>query len=88
MSDESLEEVDIKRVYDWVDSFKLSRPKKNIARDFSDGLLVAEILHHYYPEIVWVHCYQPKNSQHEKINNWKLLRKKVLLKIAFSLTNE
>lgn len=24
-------------IYEWVDSVNLSRPKKNIARDFSDG---------------------------------------------------
>lgn len=24
-------------IYDWIDQIKFSRPKKNIARDFSDG---------------------------------------------------
>lgn len=24
-------------IYEWVDSVNLTRPKKNIARDFSDG---------------------------------------------------
>lgn len=24
-------------IYNWVDSVPLSRPKKNLARDFSDG---------------------------------------------------
>jgi len=28
----------------------LSRPKKNIARDFSDGVLVAEIIAYYLPQ--------------------------------------
>ena len=83
----SLEELEIKEIYDWVDGFNLSRPKKNIARDFSDAILVAEILKSYYPEIVWIHSYPKVNSQHEKIKNWKFLRKKVLLKIAFPLKN-
>jgi len=24
-------------IYDWIDQIKFSRPKRNIARDFSDG---------------------------------------------------
>ena len=32
MDDESLQQL-----YVWVDSVPLSRPKRNIARDFSDG---------------------------------------------------
>ena len=30
-------EEDLQELYLWVDSIPLSRPKKNIARDFSDG---------------------------------------------------
>ncbi len=33
----SLSEDELKKVYAWVDEIPLSRPKKNIARDFSDG---------------------------------------------------
>jgi hypothetical protein len=39
-----LDDEEILEVYKWVDSFKLSRPKKNFKRDFSDGFLVAEVL--------------------------------------------
>ena len=39
-------------LYAWVDSVPLSRPKRNIARDFSDGVLMAEILSHFYPKLV------------------------------------
>lgn len=31
------EDNELMYVYEWVDSVPLSRPKKNIARDFSDG---------------------------------------------------
>jgi len=27
----------LSEIYNWVDSVPLSRPKKNLARDFSDG---------------------------------------------------
>ncbi|PAA94639.1 hypothetical protein BOX15_Mlig017903g1 [Macrostomum lignano] len=36
-------------LYAWIDQIPLSRPKKNIARDFSDGVLMAEVVKHYFP---------------------------------------
>ncbi len=57
-----LSDNEIKEVYEWVDEFELSKIKKNIGRDFCDGVLVAEILHEFYPEIVWLHCYNSVNS--------------------------
>lgn len=36
-SQNNIEENDIMYIYEWVDSVNLSKPKKNIARDFSDG---------------------------------------------------
>lgn len=39
-----LNEDELNEIYSWVDSMPLSRPKKNIARDFSDGVLMAEIV--------------------------------------------
>ena len=35
MDDDSLQ-----RLYSWVDEIPLSRPKKNMARDFSDGGII------------------------------------------------
>lgn len=32
-----LSEEEMQLIYNWVDEIPLSRPKKNIARDFSDG---------------------------------------------------
>lgn len=32
-----LSDDDMQQVYNWVDEIPLSRPKKNITRDFSDG---------------------------------------------------
>lgn len=31
------DDAELEELYNWVDSIPLSRPKKNIARDFSDG---------------------------------------------------
>ena len=36
--DEKMEtEADLQDLYTWIDEIPLSRPKKNITRDFSDG---------------------------------------------------
>lgn len=43
MPTDTLSNDDLTRLYTWVDEIKLSRPKRNITRDFSDGVLVAEV---------------------------------------------
>ena len=79
----------LKEVYLWViiiqvDSFDLSRPKKNITRDFSDGQLIAEIIYHYLPKIVNLHSFVKANSMPNKVKNWKVLESKVFPKMAFA----
>lgn len=32
-----IDEEEMQIIYNWVDEIPLSRPKRNIARDFSDG---------------------------------------------------
>ena len=38
-----LSDDDLQKLYAWIDAIPLSKPKKNIARDFSDALLIAEV---------------------------------------------
>lgn len=33
----------------WLDEIPLSKPKKVIQRDFSDGVLLAEVVKFYHP---------------------------------------
>lgn len=35
--DNSGEDQELMYIYEWVDSIPLSRPKKNMGRDFADG---------------------------------------------------
>ena len=65
-------------IYEWIDSLPLSRPKKNISRDFSDGGLLAEVIKHYYPKLVDVHNYPPASSSNQKCYNWSTLNSKTL----------
>ena len=68
-----LSEEDLQEVYAWIDEIPLSRQKKNIARDFSDGVLAAEVVHHFLPKLVDLHNYTPANSTQQKIENWRTL---------------
>ncbi|ELT98882.1 hypothetical protein CAPTEDRAFT_123839, partial [Capitella teleta] len=58
----------------WVDKIPLSRPKKDIRRDFADGVMVAEIVRYHLPNFVEMH-YCPANNVQNKTTNWKLLNR-------------
>ncbi|KAH7277039.1 hypothetical protein KP509_39G031300 [Ceratopteris richardii] len=75
-------------LYSWVDSIPLSRPKRNIARDFSDGVLAAEVVANYCPKLVEIHNYSAANSLAQKIYNWNTLNIKVFRRLNFSLSKE
>jgi hypothetical protein len=62
-----MKEQELQEVYEMVDSIPFSRPKRNINRDFSDGLMMAELIHHYAPKLVSLHNYPPANSLSKKI---------------------
>ena len=57
-----LTEEELNEIYQWIDEIPLSRPKKIISRDFSDGVLVAEVLNHYVPALIDLHNYSGANS--------------------------
>ena len=38
-----LTDEQLRAIYAWIDAIPLSRPKRNIARDFSDGVMLAEV---------------------------------------------
>ncbi|KAJ3275313.1 Sperm flagellar protein 1, partial [Borealophlyctis nickersoniae] len=70
---QELTEPEIQSLYAWVDEIPLSRPKRNITRDFSDGVALAEIIKHYIPKLVEIHNYSPANSVGQKVYNWNTL---------------
>ena len=81
-----ISDEDLLSLYEWIDSIPLSREKKNIARDFCDGVLTAEIMKHYYPKMVDLHNYPEASSTQLKLTNWNTLCLKVFRKIGFSIT--
>ncbi len=76
----------MEELYTWIDETPLSRPKKQIRRDFSDGVPVAEILHYYFPRLVELHNYVNANSAAQKKINWDILSRKVLVKLDLKLS--
>ena len=80
------EDSELMYIYEWVDSIELSRPKKNIARDFSDGVLLAEIIKSYFPHMVDLHNYPSCSNSKHKESNWNVLNNKVLKKLHIKLT--
>lgn len=85
---EELTEAQLEELYQWVDTVPLSRRKKNLSRDFSDGVLMAEVIHHFLPRYVDLHNYDQGLRVDTKIYNWKTLNTKVLKKIGLSLDTE
>ncbi|XP_052771647.1 sperm flagellar protein 1-like isoform X9 [Mya arenaria] len=88
--EQPLDEQELESLYAWVDSIPLSRPKRNIARDFSDGVLVAEIVRHFFANegIVELHNYTAANATPKKKENWYYLNRKVFGKMNFELADD
>jgi len=83
-----VDEEDMQELYQWIDDIPLSRPKKNINRDFSDGVLTAELVNHFFPKLVDLHNYSSANSVAQKQYNWKTLNQKVFKKMGFTVSAE
>ncbi|XP_054886163.1 sperm flagellar protein 1-like [Poeciliopsis prolifica] len=86
--DRVLSEEEERDTLEWVDKIPFSRLKKHINRDFSDGVMVAEIVKHYFPKIVDIHNYITSCKRQQKISNWNLLNKRVFSKLEFYVSEE
>ncbi|XP_069908147.1 sperm flagellar protein 1 isoform X2 [Oryctolagus cuniculus] len=80
----NVDEEALHQLYLWVDNIPLSRPKRNLSRDFSDG----EVIKFYFPKMVEMHNYVPANSLQQKLSNWGHLNRKVLNKLNFSVPED
>jgi hypothetical protein len=83
---EALEPAELEALYAWIDGVPLSRPKRNFARDFSDGVLVAEVVRHFVPRLVEMHNYIPAQSVAQKQSNWETVQAKLLKKLKMRIT--
>ncbi|XP_056617431.1 sperm flagellar protein 1 isoform X2 [Triplophysa dalaica] len=85
MMDGLIDEETLQDVYAWIDKIPLSKPKRNIARDFSDGVMAAEVVKHFFPKLVDLHNYTAAHSTQQKLCNWSTLNRKVFSKLNFSV---
>ena len=83
--DLELDETILQDLYAWIDQIPLSRPKKRIERDFSDGVMVAELVKYYFPNWVELHNYAAANNTQQKMINWGLLNRKVFSRFGFNV---
>lgn len=84
-SNSLLNPFELEVVLKWVDSFELSRCSRKLNRDFSDGVLLAEILKFEFPALVDLHNYNGCSASQGKIENWCTLNRKVLKKLRVQL---
>lgn len=75
--DLELDEHLLQDLYAWIDQVPLSRSKRRIERDFSDGVMVAELVKYYFPNWVELHNYTASSATQQKMINWGLLNRKV-----------
>ena len=87
-TNQSIDDNEFYEIYKWVDSYTLSKTRKNINRDFSDGTCYAEIIKKNIPSLVQINNYIPTENHKQKIENWNLLNKKVLNKLGFKINNK
>ncbi len=80
LSDDMLENL-----YEWIDKIPLSRQKKRIERDFSDGYCVGEIVKHFLPNLVEMHALTPALNLQQKLANWGVLNSKVFSKFGLNV---
>lgn len=82
----NLDDNKLVELYSWVDQVPLSRVKKNISRDFSDGVLFAEVINHFVFGLVNLQNYTAASTVRGKIDNWEQLKYKVLTKLQFPIS--
>ncbi|XP_006867549.1 PREDICTED: sperm flagellar protein 1-like [Chrysochloris asiatica] len=83
---QSLPPSTLSGLYAWLDRLPLSRPKRHLARDFSDGVMLAEIVKYFHPQLVDLHNYIPTCNTDQKLSNWSTLNRKVFHKLNFCVS--
>lgn len=75
-------------IYCWLDTFKFSKSKKNMTRDFSDGVLFVELLNQALPKIVIeYHNVTPTLNKNQKADNWYQIQKRINARTTLKITN-
>lgn len=69
----------------WLQQVKFSKVIRNRARDFSDGVLMSQLIHHFRPKLVDLHNYEEALKVDSKIYNWNTLNSKAFKPLKIPL---
>jgi hypothetical protein len=83
-----LSQVQMDEVYKWVDSFNLTQKKSLIQRDFSDGVMLYEILTQLFPKLLSQVKLQHFSCVSKKKENWLILNRIVFSKLNIKLSDK
>jgi len=73
----------MKPILEWLEEVPFTKESalRNIAREFSDGYCVAEIVAHFCPKLIDMNVYHPVSATPQKVMQWNTLNKKCLNKL-------
>ncbi|XP_075243668.1 spermatogenesis-associated protein 4-like isoform X2 [Convolutriloba macropyga] len=74
-------------VFKWLQSMDLTVLVRNVRRDCSNGYVVAEILHCYFPQHLSMHQFHNGHSLESKLKNWTVLRR-LIEKLELDIPDE
>lgn len=76
-------EATMKPILDWLEEVPFTKESalRNIAREFSDGYCIAEVVAHFCPKLIDMNVYHPVSATPQKVTQWNTLNKKVLSKL-------
>ena len=69
-------------IFAWLDTIPLPRPVTTLEMDFTDGLVIAEIIAYFFPEYVDFNKFHTARNMTQRIKNWRVLNSDVLPKLG------
>ena len=65
-----------------------ARNMTQLSHALSDGVVIAHGIHKVFPRLLNMHTYTPSNSEAGKIDNWKTMNEKCLVKMKVKLSDD
>ncbi|XP_034472745.1 sperm flagellar protein 1-like isoform X2 [Drosophila innubila] len=82
----SLNAVEQYELNQWLEQNHIN--STNLRRSFTDVLPLARLLSRYYPDLIDLNYYPPRNSVHNKLCNWESFNKRVLARLGLHLSRD
>ncbi|XP_064538817.1 sperm flagellar protein 1-like [Drosophila montana] len=82
----SLSAVEQYELNQWLEENRIN--PSNLRRSFTDVLPLARLMSRYYPDMIDLNYYPPRNSVQNKLCNWESFNKRVLARLGLQLTRD